>query len=275
MLLEVNDITIHYYKVPAVRNISIAIEKGKIATLIGSNGAGKTTILRTISGLKHPTTGGIRFKGQRIEKLSAHKINALGIAMVPEGRRVFPQMTVLENLLTGAFLRKDKVSIQKDLEEVVFRHFPRLKERTKQSAGTLSGGEQQMLAVGRAYMSGRKIMILDEPSMGLAPLLMLDMFDALREINRQGTTILLVEQSHTDKLAHPLEYERTVYEVIELDNAGDGDTAVNNARLFVQEGVDAASPGDQVFVKNGVYNETVTVRTPSLVITGEVSESRD
>ncbi len=141
MLLEVKDITVHYYKVAAVRNISISVGDGKIVTLIGSNGAGKTTTLRAISGLKHPSAGKIFYAGQRIDKLPSHKITALGIAMVPEGRRVFPQMTVLENLLTGAFLRKDKDAVQKDLEEVVFKHFPRLKERTRQSAGTLSGGE--------------------------------------------------------------------------------------------------------------------------------------
>ena len=130
MLLEVKDITVHYRKVSAVRNISLAVDDGKIATLIGSNGAGKTTILRTISGLKRPTSGEIRFRGERIDSLPAHKINAMGIAMVPEGRRVFPQMTVMENLLMGAFLRKDKAAVRKDLENVVFRHFPRLKERT-------------------------------------------------------------------------------------------------------------------------------------------------
>ena len=195
MLLEVKNITIHYYKVPAVRNISIAVEKGKIATLIGSNGAGKTTILRTISGLKHPTTGTIRFRGTNIEKLSAHKVNALGIAMVPEGRRVFPQMTVLENLLIGAYLRKDKARVQKDLEQVVFRHFPRLKERTKQSAGTLSGGEQQMLAIAKAMMSKPKLLMLDEPSLGLAPKVVTTVFEIIAALKAQGVTILLVEQN--------------------------------------------------------------------------------
>jgi branched-chain amino acid transport system ATP-binding protein len=195
LLLEVKDISVHYFKVPAVRNISIIVEDGEIAALIGSNGAGKTTTLRAISGLKHPTTGEILFKGQRIDKLPPHKINALGIAMVPEGRRVFPQMTVLENLLMGAFLRKEKDDIQKDLEEVVFRHFPRLKERTKQAAGTLSGGEQQMLAMGRALMSAPKLLLLDEPSLGLSPIMCGEIGKIIMNIHNEGRTVILVEQN--------------------------------------------------------------------------------
>ena len=195
MLLEVKDITVHYYKVAAVRNISITVADGEIATLIGSNGAGKTTTLRAISGLKRPTEGEIYFNGQRIEKLPSYKINALGVAMVPEGRRVFPQMTVLENLLLGAFLRKDKDDIQKDLEEVVFRHFPRLKERTKQTAGTLSGGEQQMLAMGRALMSAPKLLLLDEPSLGLSPIMCGEIAAIIRDIHAEGRTVILVEQN--------------------------------------------------------------------------------
>ncbi len=195
MLLEVKDITVHYYKVSAVRNISINVEDGEIVALIGSNGAGKTTTLRAISGLKHPTTGEIHFKGQRIDKLPPHKINALGIAMVPEGRRVFPQMTVLENLLLGAYLRKDKDEIQKNLEGVVFRHFPRLKERKKQDAGTLSGGEQQMLAMGRALMSAPKLLLLDEPSLGLSPIMCMEIGKIISNIHTEGKTVILVEQN--------------------------------------------------------------------------------
>ena len=195
MLLEVKDITAHYHKVTAVRNISITVEEGKIATLIGSNGAGKTTILRSISGLKHPTTGEIRFKGQKIENLPPHEINALGIAMVPEGRRVFTQMSVLENLLIGAFLRKDKDKIQSDLEEVVFMHFPRLKERTSQQAGTLSGGEQQMLAMGRALMSAPELLLLDEPSLGLSPIMCGEIGEIIKNIHAGGRTVILVEQN--------------------------------------------------------------------------------
>jgi len=195
LLLEVKDITVHYYKVAAVRNISIKVEDGEIATLVGSNGAGKTTTLRAICGLKHPTTGEIHFNGQRIDKQPPYKLTALGIAMVPEGRRVFPQMTVLENLLTGAFLRKDKDAIQKDMEEVVFRHFPRLKERTKQAAGTLSGGEQQMLAMGRALMSAPKLLLLDEPSLGLSPIMCGQIAAIIRNIHAEGKTVVLVEQN--------------------------------------------------------------------------------
>ena len=195
MLLEVKDTTVHYYKVAAVRNISINVEDGEIVTLIGSNGAGKTTTLRAISGLKHPSAGEIIYNGQRIDKLPPYKINALGIAMVPEGRLVFPQMTVLENLLMGAFLRKDKENIQKDLEDVVFRHFPRLKERTKQAAGTLSGGEQQMLAMGRALMSAPKLLLLDEPSLGLSPIMCGEIAKIIGDIHAEGRTVILVEQN--------------------------------------------------------------------------------
>ena len=195
MLLEVKDITVHYFKVPAVRNISINVEDGDIVALIGSNGAGKTTTLRAISGLKHPTRGEIHYKGERIDKLPPYKINALGIAMVPEGRRVFPQMTVLENLLMGAFLRNNKDEIQKNLEGVIFRHFPRLKERKKQAAGTLSGGEQQMLAMGRALMSAPKLLLMDEPSLGLSPIMCMEIGKIISNIHTEGKTVILVEQN--------------------------------------------------------------------------------
>jgi branched-chain amino acid transport system ATP-binding protein len=187
--------TVHYHKVAAIRNISMKIEEGEIVTLIGSNGAGKTTTLRTISGLKRPSTGQIYFNGQRIDTLSPDKINELGIAMVPEGRRVFPQMTVMENLLMGAFLRADKQGVQKDLEEVVFRHFPRLRERRKQAAGTLSGGEQQMLAMGRALMSSPKLVLMDEPSLGLSPILCMEIGKIIKDIHNEGKTVMLVEQN--------------------------------------------------------------------------------
>jgi len=226
LLLEVKDITAHYYKVPAVRNISITVEDNEIVTLIGSNGAGKTTILRTISGLKHPTTGQIHFKGQRIDKLPSHQINAIGIAMVPEGRRVFPQMTVLENLLVGAFLRKDKNGIQKDLDEVVFRHFPRLQERTNQAAGTLSGGEQQMLSMGRALMSAPKLLLLDEPSLGLSPIMCGEIGKIIRNIHSDGKTVILVEQNA--RLALALAQHAYVIETGNITLSGPADELRNN-----------------------------------------------
>ncbi len=194
LLLNVKDITVHYDKVDAVRNISIEVEKGEIVTLIGSNGAGKSTTLRTISGLKHPSKGEIRFEGQRIDQLPPEKITGIGIAQVPEGRRVFPQMTVGENLEMGAFLRRDVAGIKKDLEGV-FKHFPILKSRRKQLAGTMSGGEQQMLAMGRALMSNPKLLLLDEPSLGLSPIMCLEIAKIIRDIHREGRTIVLVEQN--------------------------------------------------------------------------------
>jgi len=170
------------------------VEEGSIVTLIGSNGAGKTTTLRAISGLKHPTSGEIWFDGQRIDRLPPEKINKLGIAQVPEGRRVFPQMTVMENLNMGAFLREDKDGVRRDVEEV-FRHFPVLKERQKQYAGTLSGGEQQMLAMGRGLMSNPKLLLLDEPSLGLSPILVMEIAKIIKDISQGGKTIVLVEQN--------------------------------------------------------------------------------
>jgi branched-chain amino acid transport system ATP-binding protein len=220
------DITVHYYKVPAVRNISITVEDGEIVALIGSNGAGKTTTLRAISGLKHHTTGEIHFKGQRIDKLPPHKINALGIAMVPEGRRVFPQMTVLENLLMGAFLRKDKDEIQKNLEGVVFRHFPRLKERKNQSAGTLSGGEQQMLAMGRALMSAPKLLLMDEPSLGLSPIMCMEIGKIINDIHTEGKTVILVEQNA--RLALALAQHAYVIETGDIALSGPTEELRNN-----------------------------------------------
>ncbi len=194
MLLEVKDITVHYHKVDAIRNISIEVAEGNIITLIGSNGAGKSTTLRAISGLNHPTTGEIWFDGQRIDRFAPEKINKAGIAQVPEGRRVFPQMTVAENLEMGGFLRKDTDRINRDLENV-FGHFPILKARQKQSAGTMSGGEQQMLAMGRALMSNPKLLLLDEPSLGLSPLMCVEIAKIIRDIHKEGRTIVLVEQN--------------------------------------------------------------------------------
>lgn len=191
-LLELREMHSYYGHIHAVRGISLTVEEGEIVTLIGSNGAGKTTTLRSIHGLLPPRRGKILFRGEEIQGLPAHQMIRRGIAQSPEGRRIFPRMTVLENLEMGAYCRTD--GIREDLERV-FDLFPRLRERMKQEAGTMSGGEQQMLAIGRALMSRPKLLLLDEPSMGLAPVLVERIFEIIREINRQGTTILLVEQN--------------------------------------------------------------------------------
>jgi len=193
-MLEVNNIDVHYGVIQALKGVSLKVNEGEIVVLIGANGAGKTTTLRTISGLKAPTQGTILLNGVDITNTSAQERVKMGISHVPEGRRVFPALTVLENLELGAYLRKDKDGIAQDLE-MVYEHFPILRERRKQLAGTLSGGEQQMLAIGRALMSRPKILFLDEPSMGLAPILVQEIFDIINNINKAGTTVLLVEQN--------------------------------------------------------------------------------
>ncbi len=197
-LLEVDDIHTYYGSIEALKGVSIEVNEGEVVTLIGSNGAGKSTTLRSISGLNSPRTGAIRLDGRDISKTPAQDIVALGISQSPEGRRCFQRMSVRENLELGAYLRRD-TSITKDLDRV-FELFPRLKEREKQKAGTMSGGEQQMLAIGRAMMANPKILLLDEPSLGLAPILVDVIYEIVAEINRQGTTILLVEQSATHAL---------------------------------------------------------------------------
>ena len=193
-MLKINDINVFYGAIHAIKGASLEVNEGEIVTLIGANGAGKSTILRTISGLLKPKGGSIEFEGRDIAGLPAHEIVKCGISQVPEGRRIFAEMTVLENLELGAFTRKDKDGIKEDME-MVFNRFPRLKERISQLAGTLSGGEQQMLAMGRALMSHPKLLMLDEPSMGLAPILVEQIFDIIRELHKAGTTILLVEQN--------------------------------------------------------------------------------
>lgn len=193
-LLEVNTIHTYYGAIHALKGISIQVEQGEIVTLIGANGAGKSTTLNTICGILHPHQGSILLDGEPIHGLRPHEIVARGVAQAPEGRRVFGRLNVIENLEMGAFARKDKAGIRRDMERV-FTLFPRLKERAKQVAGTLSGGEQQMLAIGRALMASPRLLLLDEPSMGLAPILVEAIFDTIREINAQGTTILLVEQN--------------------------------------------------------------------------------
>ena len=192
--LEVNDINLYYGGINALKGISLKVYEGEIITLIGANGAGKTSTLRAISSLEKIKSGEILFYGEKINGVSANKLVAKGLSHVPEGRKMFGNLTVLENLELGAYLRKDKTQVKKDYD-MVFEKFPRLKERKNQNAGTLSGGEQQMLAIGRALMNRPKMLLLDEPSMGLAPMVVRDIFETIVEINRSGTTILLVEQN--------------------------------------------------------------------------------
>jgi branched-chain amino acid transport system ATP-binding protein len=193
-LLEVRDVHSYYGNIHALKGISITVEEGEIVTLIGTNGAGKTTTLRTISGVIKPRQGSVFFEGESLEPFKAHEIVNKGVAMVPEGRRIFSRLTVSENLDMGAYHRTDSDGVAEDLDRV-FKLFPRLEERKRQVAGTLSGGEQQMLATARALMAHPRLMLLDEPSMGLAPVLVESIFDTIQEINREGTTILLVEQN--------------------------------------------------------------------------------
>lgn len=193
-MLEVKDIEVYYGVIQAIKGISFEVNEGEVIALIGANGAGKTTTLHTITGLLSPKKGSVTFEGQDITKVPAHKIVSLGMAHVPEGRRVFAELTVYQNLKMGAYTRKDKVEIEETLQ-MVYKRFPRLEERKNQLAGTLSGGEQQMLAMGRALMSHPKIILMDEPSMGLSPILVNEIFDIIKEVSASGTTVLLVEQN--------------------------------------------------------------------------------
>jgi branched-chain amino acid transport system ATP-binding protein len=214
-MLVVENLNVFYGGIHALHNLSIEVEQGEIVTLIGANGAGKSTTLNAISGLVRPKSGHISFQGKNIEQMPVHNIVKLGIAQVPEGRRVFPELTVQDNLELGAYLRREKSAINHDIKRV-FELFPRLQERRFQLAGTLSGGEQQMLAIGRGLMTAPQLMLLDEPSMGLAPLLVREIFRIVQEINRTGTTILLVEQNARMALsiahrAYVLETGRVVF----------------------------------------------------------------
>ena len=215
MLLELDDVHVHYGKVAALKGVSVTVDDGEIVTLIGANGAGKTTTLKTISGLRPVTKGDIRFEGESIVGVAAHRLVEMGICQAPEGRGIFPGMTVVENLEMGAYTRKARAGSLADEFDRVFALFPRLQERKKQAAGTLSGGEQQMLAIGRALMSQPKLLLLDEPSMGLAPKLVAQIFEIVVEINKQGTPVLLVEQNAAQALrrahrAYVLETGRVV-----------------------------------------------------------------
>ena len=199
-MLKINDLDIFYGGIHALKKINLEVKQGEIVTLIGANGAGKTSTLRALSSLEKPKNGEIIFNCENITGMAPHKLVAKGLSHVPEGRKIFANLSVMENLELGAYLRKDKKAIEEDYE-MVFEKFPRLKERLKQNAGTLSGGEQQMLAIGRALMNRPKMLLLDEPSMGLAPLVVNDIFDTIVEINKAGTTILLVEQNANKALS--------------------------------------------------------------------------
>jgi branched-chain amino acid transport system ATP-binding protein len=225
MLLQVRNIHVHYGQVAALKGVSLEVGEEDFVTLIGSNGAGKSTTLRTISGLNHPSTGEIIFDGERIEQLAADKILKLGIAHVPEGRRIFSDLTVTENLLLGAFTRDDKEGVKKDLAGI-FDRFPRLRERHNQTARTMSGGEQQMLSIGRALMSKPRVLLLDEPSLGLAPNIVKDIARILVEINSQGVSIVLVEQNA--ELALELARHGYVLETGSVVLEGEAKSLMNN-----------------------------------------------
>jgi len=236
MRLEIKDLRVHYGKIEAIKGVSVVVNEGEIVTLIGANGAGKTTILKTISGLRPVSSGSINFDGQDLNKIPAHERVDLGISQVPEGRGIFAGMTVLENLEMGKYNRKNrKNEMDEDLDRI-YTLFPRLKERTSQAGGTLSGGEQQMLAMGRALMARPKVLLLDEPSMGLAPQMIANIFRIITEINKQGVTILLVEQNAQQALqrAHRA-YILETGNVTKEANASDllNDPAVREAYLGV------------------------------------------
>ncbi|MEU4643211.1 ABC transporter ATP-binding protein [Micromonospora sp. NPDC023814] len=235
MLLEIDDVSLLYGRIQALHGISLTVDEGEIVALIGANGAGKSTTMRAISGIRPVASGSIRFNGEDITKLRADLRVRRGLCQAPEGRGIFPGMTVLENLDMGAYTRRDRTGIAQDLDRVL-NLFPRLAERRKQAGGTLSGGEQQMLAVGRALMSRPKLLLLDEPSMGLAPMLIQQIFDIITEINEQGTTILLVEQNAQQALARA--HRAYVLETGRIVKSGTGadllhDPAVKEAYLGV------------------------------------------
>ena len=224
-MLKVNDLVVRYGVIEAIKGISFEVNDGEIVTLIGANGAGKTTTMHTISGLLRPYSGTVELDGKDISKVAAHKIVEMGVAQCPERRRIFASQSVEDNLLLGAYTRKDKEEIQKDLKNV-YTLFPRLEERRKQLGGTLSGGEQQMLAMGRSLMSKPKIMLLDEPSMGLSPLLVKEIFSIIKEINENGTSILLVEQNA--KMALSIAQRAYVIETGRIVMSGTGEELLNS-----------------------------------------------
>ena len=227
-MLEVNDLQVYYGMIHAIKGVSFHVNEGEIIALIGANGAGKTTILHTITGLIAPKGGQVVFEGKDITKTPAHKIVELGMAHVPEGRRVFAQLSVYQNLKMGAYTRSDKNEIEESLE-MVYKRFPRLEERKNQMAGTLSGGEQQMLAMGRALMSKPRIILMDEPSMGLSPILVNEIFDIIQALNEAGTTVLLVEQNAKKALA--IADRAYVLETGRIVQSGDADALMHDESI--------------------------------------------
>lgn len=224
-MLEIKDLEVHYGMIQAIKGINFEVNQGEVVALIGANGAGKTTILHTVSGILAPSKGSVIFEGEDITKVPGHKIVSMGMAHVPEGRRVFQELTVLQNLKLGAYTRKDKKEIEETLE-MVYSRFPRLAERKNQIAGTLSGGEQQMLAMGRALMSHPRIILMDEPSMGLSPLLVNEIFDIIKKVREDGTTVLLVEQNA--KKALQIADRAYVLETGNIVLSGDAGELMNN-----------------------------------------------
>lgn len=227
-MLKITDLEVYYGVIQAIKGISFEVKEGEVIALIGANGAGKTTILHTVTGLIAPKAGKIEFEGNDITKTPAHKIVSMGMAHVPEGRRVFAQLSVYENLKLGAYTRSDKTEIEQTLE-MVYKRFPRLKERRNQAAGTLSGGEQQMLAMGRALMSHPRLIVLDEPSMGLSPIYVNEIFDIIQKINEDGTTVLLVEQNA--KKALSIADKAYVLETGTIALSGDAKELMNNDQV--------------------------------------------
>lgn len=227
-MLKVNNLNVHYGVINAVKNVTFDVNEGEIVALIGANGAGKTSIMHALSGLLKSTTGDIFFMDKNINKMPAHKIIAEGLAQVPEGRRIFAQLSVEDNLEMGAYLRTDEIGIERDLENI-YNKFPRLKERKHQLAGTLSGGEQQMLAMGRALMSRPKLLLLDEPSMGLSPILVNEIFEIIKEINKDGVTIFLVEQNANKALS--IANRAYVLETGKITISGEASDVANNPKV--------------------------------------------
>jgi branched-chain amino acid transport system ATP-binding protein len=228
MLLEIKNLTVHYGKAIALENVSLDVDNGEIVSIVGANGAGKTTILRTISGLLKPTSGEIFFSGKRIDGMAPYDVVKLGISQIPAGRQIFPFMSVLDNLKVGAFLRKDNESIKKDLE-AIYQHFPILKERHSQMGGQLSGGQQQMLAVGRALMASPKLLLMDEPSIGLSPILVTEVGKIIQDINSQGISILLVEQNA--RMALKLAKRAYILEIGKIALKGNCEDLIDNSEV--------------------------------------------